>query len=69
VFARCWEDFENKKSGNAFIYRLNQSTQAMTKAEKRQFLKWFASWAASSGVNKARYFPEWKGNRESRAIN
>jgi hypothetical protein len=33
---------KNKKSGNAFIYRLNQRTQAMTKAEKRQFLKWFA---------------------------
>lgn len=32
VFARYWEDFENKKSGYAPIYRLNQSPQALTDA-------------------------------------
>ena len=30
VFARYWEDFENKKSGYAPTYRLNQSPQALT---------------------------------------
>ena len=30
VFARYWEDLENKKSGYAPIFRLNQSPQALT---------------------------------------
>lgn len=32
VFARYWEDFENKKSGYAPIYRLNQNSQALKDA-------------------------------------
>src|SRR3990167_7416042 len=30
VFARYWEDFPNKKSGYAPVYRLNQNPQALT---------------------------------------